>query len=81
MINRRKYIYKTYLRDVNKYRYSFFEDKDNKCYISIKKILEIKSPFCTEQSGCLIDNNYYILEVVPLDENYSIRLFIDDKKT
>lgn len=80
MINRKKYIYKTYLRDVNKYQYNFFEDKDNNCYISIKKILEIKKPFCTAQGGCLIDNNYYIVEVVPLDENYCIRLFIDNKK-
>lgn len=80
MINRKKYIYKTYLKDVNKYQYNFFEDMDNNCYISTKKILEIKKPFCTEQGGCLIDNNYYIVEVVPLDENYCIRLFIDNKK-
>ena len=39
MINRKKYIYKTYLRDVNTYQYKFFEDKDNNCYISIKKII------------------------------------------
>lgn len=80
MINRKKYICKTYLRDVNKYQYNFFEDKENNCYISIKKILEIKNPFCTEQGGCLIDNNYYIVEIVPLNENYCIRIFIDNKK-
>ncbi len=80
MINRRKYINKTYLRDVNKYQYNFFEDEENNCYISIKKILEIKKPFYTEQSGCLIDNNYFIVEVVPLDKNYCIRLFVDNKK-
>ena len=80
MINRKKYICKTYLRDVNKYQYNFFEDKDNNCYISIKKILEIEKPFYTEQSGCLIDNNYYIVEIIPIDENYCIRIFIDNKK-
>lgn len=80
MTNRKKYIYKTYLRDVNKYQYDFFEDKENNCYISVKNILEIKNPFYTEQGGCLIDNNYYIVEVVPLDENYCIRIFIDNKK-
>ena len=79
-MNRKKYIYKTYLRDVNKYQYNFFEDKNNKCYISIKKILEIESPFYAQQGGCLIDNNYYIIEVIPLNENYCIRIFIDDKK-
>lgn len=34
---KKKYINKTYLRDVNKYEYNIFEDKDNNCYISIKK--------------------------------------------
>ena len=80
MINRTKYIYKTYLRDVNKYEYNIFEDKEKKCYISIKKILEIKEPYYTKHDVCLIDNNYYIIEVVPLEENYCIRIFIDKKR-
>lgn len=80
MISRRRYIYKTYLRDINKYQYNFFQDNDNNCYISIKKILEVEKPFCTKQGGCLINNNYYIIEVVPLNENYCIRLFIDNQK-
>ena len=80
MINRKKYIYKTYLRDVNKYQYNFFEDKDNNCYISIKKILEIKKPFCTAQGGCLIDNNYYIIEILYPNKHYTIRIFLNDRK-
>lgn len=80
MINKKKYIYKTYLRDVNKYEYNIFEDKEKNCYISIKKILEIKEPYYTKQGVCLIDNNYYIIEVVPLEENYCIRIFINNKK-
>lgn len=75
---KKKYITETYLRDVEEYEYNLIEDKENDCYISIKKILSIKSPFCTKNSGCLIDNMYSIIEVVPLDENYCIRLFIDD---
>lgn len=80
MINKKKYIYKTYLRDVNKYEYNIFEDKEKNCYISIKKILEIKEPYYTKQGVCLIDNNYYIIEVVPLEEKYCIRIFINNKK-
>ena len=80
MINKKKYIYKTYLRDVEEYEYNFFEDKINECYITTKKILNIKKPFITESSGCLINNNYYIIEVIPFKENYCMRLFVDDKK-
>ena len=77
---KKKYISETYLRDVEEYDYKLVENKDNNCYISIKKIKSIKLPFCTKNSGCLIDNMYSIIEVVPLDENYCIRLFIDDNK-
>ena len=65
MINRKKYIYKTYLRDVNKYEYNFFEDTDNNCYISIKKILEIENPFYSQEDSnlILIANNYFIIDI------------------
>lgn len=77
---KKKYISSTYLRDVDEYDFHFFEDKKNNCYISIKKIISIKEPFCTQSSGCLIDNNYYIIEIVPLNENYCIRIFVDKYK-
>lgn len=77
---KKKYIISTYLRDVEEYNYNLVEDKENNCYISIKKIISIKLPFCTKNSGCLIDNMYSIIEIVPLNENYCMRLFIDDNK-
>lgn len=77
---KKKYIVSTYLRDVEEYNYKLVEDKENNCYISIKKIISIKSPFFTKNSGCLINNMYSIIEIVPLNENYCIRLFIDDNK-
>lgn len=77
---KKKYISSTYLRNVDEYNYNFFEDKENNCYISIKKIISIKEPFCTQNSGCLIDNNYFIIEIVPLNENYCMRLFVDNNK-
>ncbi len=80
MINRRKYIKNTYLRGINKYEHRIFEDKNNECFISIKKILELDSPFFTSSNICLINKNYYIVEIVPLYENYCIRIFLNDKK-
>ncbi len=80
MIVKKKYISSTYLRNVDKYEYNFYEDKENNCYISIKKIIAIGEPFCTPSSGCLIDNNYTIIEIVPIKENYCIRTFLDKDK-
>ena len=80
MINKTKYICNTFLKGVKKHEYRCFENTTNNCYISVKKIIEIEKPFISNQNRCLIDNNYYIVEVIPLDENYCIRLFIDDKK-
>ena len=80
MINRRKYIKNTYLRGFNKYEHRIFEDKNNECFISIKKILELDNPFFTSSNICLINKNYYIVEIVPLYENYCIRMFLNDKK-
>lgn len=80
MINRRKYIKNTYLKNIIRYEHYFFEYEKNKCYISIKKILELDEPYFTENGVCLIDKNYYIIEVVPLYENYCIRIFFNNKK-
>lgn len=80
MINRRKYINNTFLRNIIKYKHCFFEDKVNDCYISVKIILELKEPFYTSKGICLIDKNYYIVEIIPLHENYCIRIFLDNKK-
>lgn len=80
MLDRRKYINNTYLRDISKYKHCVFEDKENDCYISVKNILGLKEPFYTSNGICLIDKNYYIVEIVPLHENYCIRIFVDNKR-
>ena len=38
------------------------------------------NPFFTRKGLCLINQNYYIVEIVPLHENYCIRVFVNDKK-
>ena len=42
--------------------------------------MELKEPFYTGSGVCLIDKNYYIVEIIPLRENYCIRIFMNDKR-
>lgn len=76
---REKLISKTYLRDVNRYKLEIYYDKED-YYLSIKKILNIEKPFILENGLCLIDNNYYIVEVLPKNENYAMRVYFNEKK-
>lgn len=76
---REKLISKTYLRDVNRYKLEIYYDKED-YYLSIKKILNIEKPFILENGLCLIDNNYYIVEVIPKNENYAMRVYFNEKK-
>ncbi len=78
-----KYTSATYLKDITDYNFSLFYDIDKKYYITVKKINEIKEPFILNEDGELIkilDNNYYILEFIPLNENYICRIHIDKEK-
>ena len=76
---RRKLISKTYLKDVNKYKLDIYFDKDD-YYISVKKIINIEVPFVLPNGLCLIDNGYYIVEVIPKEENYAMRVYFNEKK-
>ena len=76
---RKKLISKTYLRGVNKYELKIYFNLED-CYISVKKIIDIKEPFILSNGLCIIDNNYYIMEVIPKNENYAMRVFFNNKK-
>lgn len=76
---KKKYLTKTYLRDVSKHEVKMYLDQDD-CYIIIKKLIQVDIPFIKENDIILMDNGYYILEVVPKYENYAMRLFLNDKK-
>lgn len=76
---RKKLISKTYLRGVNKYELKIYFNLED-CYISVKKIIDIKQPFILSNGLCVIDNNYYIMEVIPKNENYAMRVFFNNKK-
>ena len=75
---KKKIISSTYLRDVDKYQIKIFLDEDD-YYLSIKKLISVKKKFIIKNNICVMDNNYYIIEVVPKNENYAMRLFLDDK--
>ena len=76
---RKKLISKTYLRGVNKYELKIYFNLED-CYISVKKIIDIKEPFILSNGLCIIDNNYYIVDVIPKNENYAMRVFFNNKK-
>ena len=76
---KKKIITKTYLRDVSKYQIKLYMDEDE-CYIGVKKLIKVDEKFIIKDNICVMDDNYYVLEVVPKNENYAMRLFLDDNK-
>jgi len=76
---RKKLISKTYLRGVEQYNLKILFNNDD-YYCSIKEIIKVKSPFILSTGLCLIDNDYYIVEIIPKNENYSIRAFLNNSK-
>lgn len=68
-----------YLKGVNKYKYyqTRIEDK----IITIKKLIDAEKFILNEDGNdiLLLDNGFYILEIIPLNENYICRCFIDDE--
>ena len=76
---KRKIISSTYLRDVDKYQIKIYLDNDD-YYLSIKKLIDVREKFIIRNNLCVMDNGYYVVEVVPKNENYALRVFFDDKK-
>lgn len=76
---RKKLISNTYLKGIDKYRLEIFYD-NKEYFFSIKRIIDTKNPFILSNGYCLIDNGYYIVEVIPKNENYAMRIFFDKNK-
>ena len=76
---KKKLVSKTYLRDVSEYKLDIYYNNE-KYYLSVKKIIHTKEPFILENGICLINDNYYIVEVLPKNENYAMRVFFNEKK-
>ena len=76
---KRKVMTKTYLRDVPKHQIAIYLDEDD-YYISVKKLIKVDKKFILSNGLVVMDDNYYVFEVVPKNKNYAMRLFLDDKK-
>ncbi len=75
---KKKLITKTYVRDVSQFNMKIYQLEDY--YVCIKQIVKTNSPFVTSTGLKLIDNNYQIVEILPIKENYAMRVFLNDKK-
>lgn len=78
---KKKYITETYLRGVDDYDIKII--KEDNCYIAIKCINSIDEQYIESHSGqdiCLLDVGYYIVEYIPLNENYCVRVFLNKEK-
>ncbi len=75
---RKKLLSKTYLRDVSEYiiEFSFVNDD----YYLVKKKIIKTLPFILNNGLKVIDNNYYIVEILPKNENYAIRVYLNNEK-
>lgn len=74
-----KVITNTYLRDVEKYQLKLFLDEDD-YWVSVKKLIDVREKFIINNGLCVMDNGYYIFEVIPKNENYAMRLFLNERK-
>ena len=73
-----KVITNTYLRDVCKHQIKLFYEDDY--YVSVKKLIDVREKFIITGGLCVMDNGYYIFEVIPKNDNYAMRLFLNEKK-
>jgi len=74
-----KLITNTYLRDIDKYQIKLYLDEEN-YYISVKKLIHVREKFIINNGLCVMDDGYYIFEVIPKNDNYAMRLFLNSNK-
>lgn len=77
---RKRLVTQKYLRDSIKYNLKVFIDDEKEYYIAIKEIIEVETPFILTNGLRLMDNNFYIVEVIPKNENYAMRVFFNELK-
>lgn len=73
---------KKYTREAKNMEVSIIKSEDLNAYITLKEIKEVTEPYSMYINGELvkkIDNNYTLLEYTPLNENYNVRVYIDNQ--
>lgn len=79
----KKFISKTYLRGVAEYDIKIIDDAEYDCYIGLKRINRVNEPYIEKHTGKdvhLFDDGYYIIEYIPKNLNYEVRVFLNEKK-
>lgn len=74
-----KYPSKIFLDVAKDYELDIYSDNED-YYLIVKKFKKVIEPFITLKGNCLIDDGYYILEIIPKNEKYTIRIFVNNKK-
>lgn len=77
-----RFVSETYLAGVSRYEMKMFFDNETNNVLSVKKIVKIDKPFTLNEDGHLIkilDDGYFVVEIVPLGENYVARVHFDEK--
>lgn len=76
---RKKYLSKTYLRDVSSYEVNFIIDNEKDYYVTVKKMKKAR-PFVAFEGVHLIDNGTFMVEITPKNENYNMRVYLSPEK-
>ena len=76
---KKKVLTNTYLREATKYQIKLFLDEED-LYVSVKKLINLTDKFIIKHGIVAMDNGYYIVEMIPKNDNYALRVFLDDKK-
>ena len=76
---KKKILSSTYLKEAQKYQIKFYLDEEDK-YIVVKKLIKLSKKFIIQNDVIAMDDGYYVIEIVPKNKNYALRLFLKDKK-
>ncbi len=76
---RKRLVTQKYLREAIKFNLKIFISSEKDYYVAVKELIELEKPFILNGLK-LMDNGYFIIEIIPKNENYAMRVFLNDKK-
>lgn len=83
--DKRKLINTTYTKQALELNYKIVFNEGLNAYICVKHFIKLSMPFRVDDDKLgkvtLIDDGYYIVEYIPLNENYAVRTYIDKSKS